>query len=351
MLREVLFFPLLAFLFALGLTPCVIRFSERQKCFDLPDGKRKIHDRPIPRLGGLGVFGAFLGSLALLVLFHPFSISPLFVLGISVIFATGLVDDFFSLPPWGKFAGQCLGALLLLLGGVVIRFFTLPWNHVVYLGWFGYPLTLFWIVGISNALNLIDGLDGLSGGVGIIAAFTLGIISLQEGRIEPALLSFLLAGATLGFLLYNFPPARIFLGDGGALFLGGMLAVISVQGAVKSAAAFTLALPALILGIPIFDTLFAIVRRKKNRLPISSPDRGHLHHRLLERGYSKREVVTIFYAISAFCGGVAIFVNTFLANSTYSLFFFFLIALFFVSLGKNLRVTELPEEEKPSVRH
>lgn len=350
MLREALFFPFLAFLFALAVTPCVIRLSERKQCFDFPDGVRKIHDRPIPRLGGLGVFGAFLGSLLLLALLSPFSLSPFFVLGIGVIFATGLFDDLFSLPPWGKFLGQCLGALFLLSGGVVIRFFTLPWNHVVYLGWFGYPLTLLWIVGISNALNLIDGLDGLSGGVGVIAALTLGIIALQEGRVEPALLAFLLVGATLGFLLYNFPPARIFLGDGGALFLGGMLAVISVQGAVKSAAAFTLALPSLILGVPIFDTLFAIVRRRKNRLPISSPDRGHLHHRLLERGYSKREVVTIFYGISALCGGIAIFVNTFLANSTYSLLFFFLVAFFFVSLGRNLKVTELPEEKKPLVR-
>lgn len=351
MLREVLFSPFLAFLFALGLTPCVIRFSEWRGCFDLPDGERKIHDHPVSRLGGLGVFGAFLGSLGLLSLFFPLSVSPLFLLGISVIFATGLLDDILSLPPWGKFIGQCLGALFLLSGGVVIRFFTLPWNHVVYLGWLGYPITLLWIVGISNALNLIDGLDGLSGGVGVIAAFTLGIIALQEGRVEPALFAFLLAGATLGFLLYNFPPARIFLGDGGALFLGGMLAVISVQGAVKSAAAFTLALPALILGVPIFDTLFAIVRRRKNRLPISSPDRGHLHHRLLERGYSKREVVTIFYAISALCGGIAVFMNTFLANSTYSLLLFFLVVLFFVSFGKNLKVTELPEEKKPLARH
>lgn len=351
MLREALFFPFLAFLLSLGLTPLVIRFSECRGCFDLPDGERKIHDRPISRLGGIGVFGAFLGSLVLLAFSFPLVLKPFFVLGVSVIFATGLLDDFFSLPPWGKLLGQCLGAFSLLSGGVVIRFFTLPWNHIIPLGWFGYPLTLLWIVGISNAVNLIDGLDGLSGGVGAIAAFTLGVIALQEGRIEPALLSFLLVGAILGFLLYNFPPAKIFLGDGGALFLGGMLAVISVQGAVKSAAAFTLALPALILGVPIFDTLFAIVRRRKNRLPISSPDRGHLHHRLLERGYSKREVVTIFYGLSALCGGVAIFVNTFLANSTYSLLLFFLVVLFFLSFGKNLKVTELPEEKKPLVRH
>ncbi|MBC7218127.1 MAG: undecaprenyl/decaprenyl-phosphate alpha-N-acetylglucosaminyl 1-phosphate transferase [Candidatus Caldatribacterium sp.] len=351
MLREALFFPFLAFLLSLGLVPLVIRFSERRGCFDLPDGERKIHDRPISRLGGLAVFGAFLLSFIFLAFALSLPLSPFFLLGVGVIFATGLLDDFLSLPPWEKFAGQCLGACFLLLGGVVIRFFTLPWSHVVYLGWFGYPLTLFWIVGISNALNLIDGLDGLSGGVGAIAGFTLGIIALQEGRVEPALFSFLLVGAVLGFLPYNFPPARIFLGDGGALFLGGMLAAISVQGAVKSAAAFTLVLPAIILGVPIFDTLFAIVRRKKNRLPISSPDRGHLHHRLLERGYSKREVLTIFYGLSGLCGGIAIFVNTFLANSTYSLLLFFLVVLFFLSLGRNLKVTELPKEKKPLVRH
>lgn len=348
---EVLFFPFLAFLFALGLTPLVIRWSERRKYFDLPDGERKIHERPVPRLGGIAVCGAFFLSLFLWSSSSSFSFSPLFVLGMGVIFATGLLDDLYPLPPWGKLAGQCFGALLLLSGGVVIRFFTLPWNHVVYLGWLGYPLTMLWIVGISNALNLIDGLDGLSGGVGAIAALTLGVIAWQEGRLEPALLSLLLVGSVLGFLRYNFPPAKIFLGDGGALFLGGMLAVISVQGALKSAAAFTLALPSLILGVPIFDTFFAIVRRKKNRLPISSPDRGHLHHRLLERGYSKREVAIIFYALSALCGGVAIFMNTFLVNSTYSLLFFFLIVLLFLSLGKNLKITELPEEKRPALKH
>jgi len=348
--REALFFPLLAFLCALGLTPLVIRWSERRGCLDLPDGERKIHDRPVSRLGGIAVFGAFFIALLLLTLSFPLALSPLFILGIGVIFATGLLDDFCSLPPWGKFAGQCLGAVFLLSGGVVIRFFTLPWNHVVYLGWLGYPLTMLWIVGVSNALNLIDGLDGLSGGVGAIAAFTLGVIAWQEGRVEPALLSFLLVGSILGFLLYNFPPARVFLGDGGALFLGGMLAVISVQGALKSAAAFTLALPSLILGVPIFDTLFAIVRRKRNRLPIASPDRGHLHHRLLERGYSKRETLIIFYGLSALCGAVAIFMNTFLTSSTYSLLLFFLFVLFFLSLGKNLRVTELPKEKKSVAR-
>jgi len=350
-IREVLFFPFLAFLSSLAFTPLVIHFSERRGCFDLPDGERKIHDRPVSRLGGIAVCGAFFLTLLFLSSVFSLPLSPFFVLGIGVIFVTGLLDDFLSLPPWVKFVGQCGGTVLLLFGGVVIRFFTLPWNHVVYLGWFGYPLTLLWIVGISNALNLIDGLDGLSGGVGAIAAFTLGTIAWQEGRMEPALLSLILVGAILGFLLYNFPPARVFLGDGGALFLGSMLAVISVQGALKSAAAFTLALPSLILGIPIFDTLFAIVRRRKNRLPISSPDRGHLHHRLLERGYSQREVVVIFYGLSALCGGVAIFMNTFLANSTYSLLLFFLFVIFFLSLGKNLKVTELPEEKKPLAKN
>lgn len=345
LLKEVLPLGLFAFIVAWAVTPLVILTSKRFNLFDWPGEKRKVHEQPVSRLGGVSLFVSFLASF---LLFHfglhiPFS--WFFVLGILAFFLTGLLDDLFSLSPWLKLLGQILGAVLLIQGGVIIRFFTLPWDQMFYLGFWGYPLTLLWIVGIANALNLIDGLDGLSGGVGAIASFTLGMIAWQEGRMEPAVLSFILSGGILGFLLYNFPPARIFLGDGGALFLGAMLASTSVQGAVKSAAAFTLAVPILILGVPIFDTFFAIVRRKKNGLSILHPDRGHLHHRLLERGYSQREVVVIFYGISALCGGMAILINFFLANSTYSLLLFFFFVMLFLGWGKNLRVTELPERK------
>lgn len=344
-MKEVLPFGFFAFILAWALTPLLIFLSKRLNCFDWPDKRRKVHKQPISRLGGMSLFISFFISFCLFRLSYHLSFSWLFVGGVAVFFVIGLLDDFLSLPPWVKLLGQFGGALLLIQGGVLIRFFTVPWDQMFYLGFWGYPLTVFWIVGIANALNLIDGLDGLSGGIGAIASFTLAIISWQEGRIDPSLISFLLLGSILGFLLYNFPPARIFLGDGGAYFLGAMLASISIQGAVKSAAAFTLAIPILVLGVPIFDTFFAIVRRRKNGLSILYPDRGHLHHRLLERGYSHRDVVVIFYGISALCGGTAILMNFFLASSTYSFLLFFIFVAFFLGWGKNLRVTELPERK------
>ena len=346
LLKQVLFFSFLSCVLALAIVPLVIRLSKKKKWLDIPDGRRKIHTKPVPRLGGIALFFAFFLTVFLLSLRGKFSFPFLLLVGEGVIFLTGLIDDFLSLPPWGKLIGQIAGALILIAGGVTIQFFTLPWDKMVYLGNWSYPLTLLWIVGITNALNLIDGVDGLSSGIGAIASFTLGIIAWQEGRIEPAALSFILAGATIGFLFYNFPPAKIFLGDSGALFLGGMLATISVQGAVKSAATFTLAIPILILGVPILDTFFAIIRRSKNHLPVSSPDKGHFHHRLLERGYSQRGVVVLFYLISAILGVIAIIVNTFVQNDTYSLLLLLLLFALFWRWGKNLGVLDIPEGKK-----
>jgi len=345
-LKQVLFFSFLSCISAVVVVPFVIHFSEKKKWLDMPDGKRKVHVKPVPHLGGIALFLAFFLAVFFLSLLGYFSFPFYLLAGGGVIFLTGLIDDLLFLPPWGKLIGQTLGALILIAGGVTIQFFTLPWDTMIYLGNWGYPLTLLWIVGITNALNLIDGMDGLSAGIGAIASFTLGIIAWQEGRIEPAVLSFLLTGATVGFLFYNFPPAKIFLGDSGALFLGGMLATISVQGAVKSAATFTLAIPILILGVPILDTFFAIIRRSKNHLPVSSADRGHLHHRLLERGYSPRRVVVLFYIISIFLGVIAIIVNTFVRNGTYSLLLLLLLFALFWRWGKSLGVFDIPEGKK-----
>lgn len=346
LLKQVLFFSFLSCILSLVIVPLIIHFSEKKKWLDIPDGKRKIHAKPIPCGGGIAVFAAFFVTVFLLSRRGDFPFPYFLFMGGGVIFLTGLVDDFLSLPPWGKLAGQILGALILIKGGVTIQFFTLPWDKMIYLGNWSYPLTLLWIVGLTNALNLIDGLDGLSAGIGAIASFILGIIAWQEGRIEPAILSFLLTGATTGFLFYNFPPAKIFIGDSGALFLGGMLATISIQGAVKGAATFTLAIPILILGVPILDTFFAIVRRSKNHLPVSCADRGHIHHRLLERGYSQRKAVVLFYGISIFFGLIAILINTFAQNSTYSLLLLLLLFAFFWQWGKKLGVLDLPGGEK-----
>ncbi|MCX6091137.1 MAG: MraY family glycosyltransferase [Candidatus Atribacteria bacterium] len=293
-------------------------------------------------------FVSFLISYTLtpLVSFFCRKKPPFFLLGLAIIFATGLLDDFFKLTPKMKLFGQMVGALFLIYGGVVIQFVTLPWDTLFYIGYWGIPITFVWIIGISNAMNLIDGMDGLSSGITAIAACTLAIIALQKGRVESATLSFLLVSSVLGFLPYNLPPAKIFIGDGGALFLGTILATISVEGALKSATTFTLGVPILILGVPIFDTIFAIIRRKKNGIPITSPDRGHLHHRLLERGLSQKEVVLIVYTISLSFGVSAILIDRFLANSTYSLLLFLLLFSVFWRWGKYLGVLEISSGKK-----
>jgi len=319
----------------------VMGFCQKKNLLDQPDGNRKIHGIPKSRLGGVAVTGSFFVSLLFFRFFWSLPLSPWYLIGLVSIFFTGFLDDLYNLPPWGKVLGQCIGTLCLIYGGVMVEFITLPWNVLWYIGIWGLPITFFWIIGITNSLNLIDGMDGLSSGIAAIAACTLGIIALQHGRWESALISFLLMSSALGFLPYNFPPAKIFIGDGGALFFGGVLATVSVEGALKSATTFTLAVPILILGVPILDTFFAIVRRKKNGLPITRPDRGHLHHRLLEKGLSHREVILVVYTISASLSVFAILIDRFLANSTYSLLLILL--LFYISWrwGKYLGVTEL----------
>ncbi|MDI3531630.1 MAG: UDP-GlcNAc:undecaprenyl-phosphate/decaprenyl-phosphate GlcNAc-phosphate transferase [Candidatus Atribacteria bacterium] len=336
---------MLGFLGSMILTPLVIRLSHRKGWLDSSQGVRKIHTRPVSRLGGLAVYLPFMLILLGSNFWFDLELPVFFFLGISVVFLTGLIDDFISLSPPLKVFGQVVGIVLLMVSGVVISFFTLPWGAILYLGAWGYPLTFFWMLGITNALNLIDGMDGLSSGIAAIASFTLGVVALQEGRSLAALIAFLLMGTELGFLCYNFPPARIFLGDGGALFAGIVLSTISVQGSLKSTATFTLLVPILVLGIPIFDTFFAIVRRKKNRLPLMSPDEGHLHHRLLKRGYSTRKAVLVFYSISLIFSMVAIFINRYLQNSTYSLLLVLVVVFLFMRWGLQLGVTEAGGEK------
>ena len=330
-----------AFFLSLLFTPLIMKFCQKKNLLDQPDGNRKIHSTPKSRLGGVAVAGSFFISLLVFRFFLSYPVSFWYILGLVAIFLTGFFDDIFNLPPWSKVLGLGIGTLILIFDGVVIEFITLPWNVLWYIGIWGIPFTFFWILGITNSLNLIDGMDGLSSGIAAIAACTLGIIALQHGRWESALISFLLMGSSIGFLPYNFPPAKIFIGDGGALFFGGVLATVSVEGALKSATTFTLAVPILILGIPILDTFFAIVRRKKNKLPITKPDRGHLHHRLLEKGLTQREVILVVYLISASLSILAILIDRFLVNSTYSLLL--TLVLFYVSWkwGKHLGVTEL----------
>ena len=301
----------LAFMIALGMaliiTPGVIAFARRTGALDKPDA-RKVHARPIPRIGGIGIYAAFMVSILVQLLFvdltpeYMMSLIGLMVGG-TIVVAIGIIDDYCDLPAKVKLLGQIIAAAVLVVAfDVRIDFITDPLGDFIYLEWFAIPATIFWVVGLTNTVNLIDGLDGLAAGVSSIAAVTIFLVAMEEGIPFVAMLTAALAGAAVGFLYYNFNPARIFMGDTGSMFLGFMLAGISVVGAVKSAATIALIVPILALGLPILDTTFAIVRRARNHRPIFKPDKGHLHHRLLAHGFTQKQAVLLMYVVSGLFG-------------------------------------------------
>lgn len=294
------------------LIPLVTRLAYKLGRVDVPDA-RKVHTVPIPRLGGIAIFLGFgVAVLAVEWLFTGvlFPRSGPFLglfIGATMIFFLGIADDLKPLPAKFKLLVQIAAAAVAVYFGVRIDFLSHPGGGLILLApAVAYGLTIFWLVGITNTINLIDGLDGLAGGVSLIAASTTALIAWQTHQPTIALLALALMGATIGFLRYNWNPARIFMGDSGSLFLGFTLAALSVVGLLKLLATAALLVPVLILGVPIFDTAFAIARRAWNRVPIFSPDRGHLHHRLLGLGLSQRRTVIIIYGICLLLGGSAL---------------------------------------------
>ncbi len=297
----------LAFVVAILATPAVIALAAKTGALDKPDS-RKVHNKPIPRIGGVAIYSAFMLSTLSVMIFADFpdeffkEIIGLIFSG-SVIFAVGLIDDYKNLPAKVKLLGQIIAAsILVILFDVRIDFISDPFGDYIYLDFFAIPATIFWLVGITNTVNLIDGLDGLAAGISSIAAVTILLVAMEDNILLVAVLTAAIAGAAVGFLFYNFNPASIFMGDSGALFLGFMLAGISIIGAVKSAATIALFVPILALGLPILDTTFAIIRRFRGHVPIFKPDKGHLHHRLLALGFSQRQAVLLMYVISALLG-------------------------------------------------
>ena len=306
---------ILAFAVALGtaltVTPLVIKFAFKTGAVDIPDA-RKVHKFPIPRIGGLGIYLAFIVSIIFSVFAAGIGGETLreiigLTLSGSLIVALGLVDDYKNLPAKVKLLGQIVAACVLVFGfDVRIDFITDPLGDYIYLEWLAIPATIFWIVGLTNTINLIDGLDGLAAGVSAIASVTILLVALKQNFLLVTLLTAALAGAAAGFLFYNSHPAKIFMGDSGSMFFGFMLAGISVIGAVKSTATITLIVPILALGLPILDTTFAIVRRYRGGKPIFQPDKGHLHHRLLSLGFTHKQAVLLMYVISAILGMSAV---------------------------------------------
>ena len=296
---------------ALVLTPAVIYLAAKTGAMDAPDA-RKVHKKPIPRIGGIGIYTAFMIAVMMVMDSGIFAGEIAYdtaglLFGGSLIALLGVADDYKNLPAKVKLVGQILAAAVtVVIFDVRIDFVTDPFGDYLYLEYLAVPVTLFWFVGLTNTVNLIDGLDGLAAGVAVIASVTIFLVALEGNIIPVAVLTAALAGAAFGFLYYNFNPARIFMGDSGSMFLGFMLAGISVIGAVKSTATIALIVPILALGLPIMDTTFAIVRRYRGGVPIFKPDKGHLHHRLLDLGFTQRQAVLLMYVISAVLGLCAV---------------------------------------------
>lgn len=282
----------------------VRRLAVRSQIIDIPN-KRKIHQNPTPRMGGLAiVLGTFLG---LLFLYPNQDFFFEFIIGAVIIVATGVLDDKYNIKPVFKLIGQLIPAIILLESGIIIDRINLPFFGVVDLTLqFSILLTLLWIIGVTNAINLIDGLDGLASGVSAIALISILILALADDRIFVIYLCIVLIGSNLGFLYHNFYPAKIYMGDTGSLFLGYCMAVISILGLFKKATLFSFIIPIIILAVPLFDTLFTVIRRVRNGEKIMSPDKKHFHHQLLAAGFGHRNTVLIIYGISTLFGILAI---------------------------------------------
>ena len=301
---EVLYGAGTAFVIVVLLTPAVGGMARLLGAVDRPDSRR-LNRRPIPRLGGLAIFlGIIVPSLAFLDLSGE---TRGVLLGAAVATVVGAVDDFRGLSPPTKLAGQVCAAAIPVAFGVWIDHFTFPFIGVVDVpAWLGVPISIFWIVAVMNMVNFLDGLDGLAAGVCAIAGTTFAILALSLGKADPAILSAIVAGSCLGFLRHNFFPARIFMGDSGAMLLGFTLATVSIQGLLKTASTVVLLLPLLVLAVPILDTSFVVAKRLKHGQPIYGADRSHLHHRFLNIGFSQRRAAVTMWLWCLSLAGAAL---------------------------------------------
>ena len=294
------------------MTPVVKTFAYKVGAIDVPKDARRMHKVPIPRLGGLAIFIGFIVSILLFTEITPQMKGIL--LGAVIIVVLGVVDDITPLPAMLKFVVQIVAALIPTLHGVMIHVISNPnlfsdnayWN----MGNLSIPITVLWIVAITNSVNLIDGLDGLANGVSAISATTVLVIALLVSETQVAVVMAALVGACVGFMPYNMNPAKMFMGDTGATFLGYILATMSIQGLFKFYAIISFAVPFLILGLPIFDTAFAFIRRIAHGQSPMKADRSHVHHRLIDMGLSQKQAVATLYVISAILGLSAVVLTT-----------------------------------------
>lgn len=282
------------FLFVAFFIPFVKKVAVHIGALDIPN-ERKIHKFPMPRLGGLGIYFGFL--LGYMLYGEPSSIMNSILIGSFIIVITGVIDDIKPIKPSTKFLGQLAAALIVVFYGNILLKNISAFGLSIDFSIFSYPLTIIFILGCINCMNLIDGLDGLAGGISSIYFLTIGIIATMKGSFGlDFILTFVMLGSTLGFLVHNFNPSSIFMGDSGSLFLGFIISVIALLG-FKNVTMTSLIIPLLVLAIPILDTLFAIIRRLLKGESISTPDKFHIHHQLLKRNFSQRTTVLIIYAI------------------------------------------------------
>ena len=313
-----------AALIAFIATPVVKSLAFKVGAVDVPKDARRMHDHPIPRMGGLAIF---LGFLLAVLIFVPLTSAmgnsgaellsdstKGMLLGAIIIVILGVFDDIYDLPAKFKFVVQIIAAIVAAVSGNVIDVISNPnvfsQNPWLELGWLSYPVTIIWIVAVTNAVNLIDGLDGLACGVSTISSMTMLVIALLVSEVNVAVMMGALAGACLGFLPYNLNPAKIFMGDTGSTFLGFILATMSVQGMFKMYTIISFVVPFLMLGLPIFDTCFAFIRRIAHGQSPMHPDRSHVHHRLIDMGFTQKQAVGILYVISAILGLSAVILTT-----------------------------------------
>lgn len=313
-------------------TPAATYLAKRLGLVDAP-GLRKVHVCAIPRIGGSAILFAMLAlTVPVLCLDNLIGLNfrqnssqllAIFIGGL-MMFAIGLIDDIRGLKARVKLMGQVSAALLICMSGLRIENITLPGVFTIELGLLAWPLTVLWIVGLTNSLNLIDGMDGLAGGISAIVAVTLAIFALNNGLRVQGTLMLALGGALIGFLFLNFNPARIFMGDCGSLMIGFLIATISISSSVKTESSVALAITLLAMGVPVFDTLFSMLRRTMQRRGIFSPDRGHIHHRLLAMGLKQHQVALLIYAVTIIASALGLSMM-FLGNK--EVLFVFLISL------------------------
>ncbi|MBP2001796.1 UDP-GlcNAc:undecaprenyl-phosphate GlcNAc-1-phosphate transferase [Paenibacillus shirakamiensis] len=327
---------------AFGLTPLVKRFAIKMGVVDVPNA-RKVHTRVMPRMGGLGIYLSFVIGLFAILPFipdeyltsHNMDFIWAFLVGGTMIVVMGALDDKFDLSAKLKLLIQIAAACVVVFGfDIKIEFVNFPFSSYASVEtWMSVPFTILWIVGVTNAINLIDGLDGLAAGVSAIAIGTITVMAFIMGNEVTAVLCLLLLGSILGFLYFNFHPAKIFMGDSGSLFLGFSLAMLSLLG-FKQVAIVSFLTPLILIGVPLSDTMFAIVRRWMQKKPIFSADKGHLHHCLRELGFSHRQTVLIIYGIAAFFGVLAIIQSSAaLYNANWVTFVVICIMVFFLQIG------------------